>query len=85
MIFCDFSNQWVAVECACGREWLHGSVQGVKTTPVELTEEAKQALPFRDTISKRDVDKCPDASISYCFSCLLLLAHENNPAILGEA
>jgi hypothetical protein len=48
-------------------------------------EEAKQALPFRDTISTRDVDKCPDASISYCFSCLLHLAHENNPAILGEA
>ena len=48
-------------------------------------EEAKQAPPFRDTISTRDVDKCPDAIISYCFSCRLHLAHENNPAILGEA
>ena len=59
--------------------------KGVKTTPVELMEETKQAPPFRDTISTRDVDKYPDASISYCFSCLLHLAHENNPAILGEA
>ena len=38
-----------------------------------------------DTISKLDVNKCPDVSISYCFICLLHLANEKNLAILGEA
>ena len=33
-----------------------------------VTSNTKQAPPFRDTISTRDVDKCPDAIISYCFS-----------------
>jgi condensin complex subunit 2 len=59
--------------------------KGVKTTPVEFMEETKQALPFSDTISKLDVNKCPDVSISYCFICLLHLANEKNLAILGEA
>jgi len=58
-----------------------------KDLPTELVSfmgENKQALPFSDTISKLDMDKCPDVSISYCFICLLHLANEKNLAILGD-
>lgn len=41
-------------------------------------------LAGSDTISKLDVAKCPDVSISYCFICLLHLANEKNLAIIGD-
>ena len=59
-------------------------VSNVKTTEVEFMGNKQQALSFAHTISKLDVTKCPDVSISYAFICLLHLANEKNLAILGD-